>query len=116
MPVDICSAESEAETPSFALTYAPENSTTPLPAWETIEAAENRRVFEDLLDHLGSPQPPAAAVVSVEEALGTAKAIGYPVLVRPSYVLGGWAMEIVHNASDLIRYVKSASSISPHHP
>jgi carbamoyl-phosphate synthase large subunit len=83
---------------------------------ETIEAAENRRVFEDLLDRLGIPQPPGAAVTTVEEALSTAELIGYPVLVRPSYVLGGWAMEIVHGASDLIRYVRTAASISPHHP
>src|SRR5439155_10145321 len=83
---------------------------------ETIEAAENRRVFEDLLDRLGIPQPPGAAVTTVEEALSTAELIGYPVLVRPSYVLGGWAMEIVHSASDLIRYVTTASSISPNHP
>ena len=83
---------------------------------QTIESAENRRVFEDLLDHLGVPQPPGAAVSSVEEALNTAQAIGYPVLVRPSYVLGGWAMEIVHNATDLVRYVKNAADISARHP
>jgi carbamoyl-phosphate synthase large subunit len=82
----------------------------------TIEAAENRRVFENLLDHLGIPQPPGGAVTSVEEALTTAESIGYPVLVRPSYVLGGWAMEIVQNPADLIRYVQNATSISPRHP
>ncbi|MDT5017847.1 MAG: carbamoyl-phosphate synthase large subunit, partial [Mycobacterium sp.] len=83
---------------------------------QTIESAENRRVFEDLLDHLGIPQPPGAAVTTVEEALNTAQLIGYPVLVRPSYVLGGWAMEIVHNVSDQIRYVQNAVSISSRHP
>jgi carbamoyl-phosphate synthase large subunit len=83
---------------------------------QTIESAENRRVFEDLLDHLGIPQPPGAAVTTVEEALNTAQLIGYPVLVRPSYVLGGWAMEIVHNVTDLIRYVQNAVSISSRHP
>jgi carbamoyl-phosphate synthase large subunit len=83
---------------------------------ETIEAAENRDVFDDLLDHLGIPQPPGAAVTNVDDALSTAQLIGYPVLVRPSYVLGGWAMEIVHDASDLIRYVQTAASVSPRHP
>ncbi|MCC7105326.1 MAG: carbamoyl-phosphate synthase large subunit [Chloroflexi bacterium] len=83
---------------------------------EVIEGAENRRVFEDLLDVLGVPQPPGAAVTSVEEALNTAQAIGYPVVVRPSYVLGGWAMEVVRTASDLVRYVTAASEISSRHP
>jgi carbamoyl-phosphate synthase large subunit len=83
---------------------------------DTIETAENRRHFEDLLDHLGIPQPPGAAVTSVEEALRTAEVIGYPVLVRPSYVLGGWAMEIVHTPEDLVRYVEQAASISTRHP
>jgi carbamoyl-phosphate synthase large subunit len=82
----------------------------------TIEAAENRRLFEDLLDHLGIAQPPGAAVTSPQDALSTAKLIGYPVLVRPSYVLGGWAMEIVHNETDLMAYVETATSISPRHP
>jgi carbamoyl-phosphate synthase large subunit len=83
---------------------------------DTIEGAENRRTFEDLLDHLGIPQPPGGTVSSVEEALNTAQSIGYPVLVRPSYVLGGWAMEIVHHATDLVRYVRNAADISTRHP
>jgi carbamoyl-phosphate synthase large subunit len=83
---------------------------------ETIEAAENRRVFEDMLDRLGIPQPPGGAVSSVNEALTTAEVIGYPVLVRPSYVLGGWAMEIVYNADDLGNYVETATGVSPRHP
>jgi carbamoyl-phosphate synthase large subunit len=83
---------------------------------DTIEAAENRHVFDDLLDHLGIPQPPGAAVTSAEDALNTAQLIGYPVLVRPSYVLGGWAMEIVHNDSDLAGYVHEATRVSPRHP
>ncbi|MPZ14046.1 MAG: carbamoyl-phosphate synthase large subunit [Chloroflexi bacterium] len=83
---------------------------------ETIDIAEDRERFEDLLNRLGVPQPPGATVRTVEEALNTAETIGYPVLVRPSYVLGGRAMEIVHNATDLIRYVNAATQLSPTHP
>ncbi|HEY8477989.1 MAG TPA: ATP-grasp domain-containing protein, partial [Chloroflexota bacterium] len=83
---------------------------------EAIDLAEDRQRFEELMDRLQVPQPPGAAVTTVEEALHTAQTIGYPVLVRPSYVLGGRAMEIVHNASDLIRYVAAAAEISTRHP
>ncbi len=83
---------------------------------DTIDLAEDRRRFEDLLQHLGVPQPPGAGVHSIEDALATAQRIGYPVLVRPSYVLGGRAMEIVQNATDLIRYVREAATISPGKP
>ncbi len=78
---------------------------------EAIDIAEDRSRFEELLQRLGIPQPPGAAISSVEEALSTAQLIGYPVLVRPSYVLGGRAMEIVQNARDLIRYVGEAAQI-----
>src|SRR5690606_6982778 len=64
---------------------------------DTIDLAEDRRRVENLVSRLGIPQPPGATVTSVEEALQTAARIGYPVLVRPSYVLGGWAMEIVYD-------------------
>ncbi|HEU4760329.1 MAG TPA: carbamoyl-phosphate synthase large subunit, partial [Dehalococcoidia bacterium] len=83
---------------------------------EAIDVAEDRARFEDLLQRLGIPQPPGAAVRSVEEALSTAQLIGYPVLVRPSYVLGGRAMEIVQNARDLIRYVTEAAGIAAGKP
>jgi len=83
---------------------------------EVIDLAENRRRFEDFLDRLGIPQPPGAAVTSVEDALTVAKAIGYPVLVRPSYVLGGRAMEIVHNPSELIRYMTMAVEVGNGRP
>jgi carbamoyl-phosphate synthase large subunit len=63
------------------------------------------------MERLGIPQPPGAAVTSVEEALSTAQVIGYPVLVRPSYVLGGRAMEIVQSARDLIGYVSNAVAL-----
>jgi carbamoyl-phosphate synthase large subunit len=72
---------------------------------EAIDLTEDRGRFEDLMQQLGVPQPPGAAVRDVEEALKTAQVIGYPVLVRPSYVLGGQAMEIVQNATDLVRYM-----------
>jgi len=83
---------------------------------EAIDIAEDRSRFEALLQRLGIPQPPGAAVTAVEEALRTAELIGYPVLVRPSYVLGGRAMEIVQNATDLIRYVGEASAIAAGKP
>ncbi|MFP3879898.1 MAG: carbamoyl-phosphate synthase large subunit, partial [Dehalococcoidia bacterium] len=83
---------------------------------ETIDIAEDRRRFEDFLDRLGIPQPPGAGVTSVEEALNIAKVLGYPVLVRPSYVLGGRAMEIVHNETELIRYLTLALEMDSQHP
>ncbi|MBI1885166.1 MAG: carbamoyl-phosphate synthase large subunit [Chloroflexi bacterium] len=79
---------------------------------EAIDVAEDRARFEELLERLGLPQPPGAAVHTVEEALQTAGLIGYPVLVRPSYVLGGRAMEIVQNPRDLVRYVSEAVATS----
>ncbi len=75
---------------------------------DTIDLAEDRGRFEDFLNRLGIPQPPGAAVESVEQGLTVAELIGYPVLVRPSYVLGGRAMEIVHSSSELIRYMNMA--------
>ncbi len=83
---------------------------------EAIDVAEDRRRFEALLQGLGIPQPPGAGVTTVEEALSTAQLIGYPVLVRPSYVLGGRAMEIVQNPRDLIRYVSEAADIAAGKP
>ena len=82
---------------------------------EAIDIAEDRRRFEDFLDRLGIPQPPGAGVSSVEEALNVVKVLGFPVLVRPSYVLGGRAMEIVHNESELIRYLTLALEIDSQH-
>jgi carbamoyl-phosphate synthase large subunit len=83
---------------------------------EAIDMAEDRRRFEEFLAKLGIPQPPGAAVTTVEEALTTAEAIGYPVLVRPSYVLGGRAMEIVQNATELVQYVAAAAEAAPGRP
>jgi carbamoyl-phosphate synthase large subunit len=83
---------------------------------EAIDIAEDRRRFEDFLDRLGIPQPPGAGVTSVEEALNVAKSLGYPVLVRPSYVLGGRAMEIVYNEPELVRYLTLALEMDSQHP
>ncbi|MCC7365261.1 MAG: carbamoyl-phosphate synthase large subunit [Dehalococcoidia bacterium] len=75
---------------------------------ETIDTAEDRRLFERFLQELGIPQPPGAAILTMEEAIKTAETIGYPVLVRPSFVLGGRAMEIVQNATELVTFVAHA--------
>ncbi|MES0279154.1 MAG: carbamoyl-phosphate synthase large subunit, partial [Dehalococcoidales bacterium] len=83
---------------------------------ETIDLTEDRQRFESFLSKLGIPQAPGAAVTSVDEALNIADLIGYPVVVRPSYVLGGRAMEIVHDASELVRYVKLAIDLDTGHP
>ena len=79
---------------------------------EAIDIASDRHRFEDFLSRLGIPQPPGAAVTTVEEALNVAQRIDYPVLMRPSYVLGGRAMEIVQNATELIRYLSAAVEVS----
>ena len=83
---------------------------------EAIDIAEDRRRFEDFLDRLGIPQPPGAGVTSTEEAVNVARNLDYPVLVRPSYVLGGRAMEIVYNESELIRYLTLALEMDSQHP
>ncbi len=73
-----------------------------------IETAEDRGLFERFLQGLGIPQPPGAAVRTLEEALKTAQTIGYPIVVRPSFVLGGRAMEIVQNASEMVTFLANA--------
>ena len=83
---------------------------------DTIDLASDRRRFEHFLEELGIPQPPGAGITSIEEALNVAKLIGYPVLVRPSYVLGGRAMEIVHDATELTRYLSLALELDTKHP
>ena len=80
---------------------------------ESIDVASDRQKFEEFLSRLGIPQPPGAAVTSVSEALQVAQNIGYPVVVRPSYVLGGRAMEIVQNATELVRYLTAATEVTP---
>jgi carbamoyl-phosphate synthase large subunit len=83
---------------------------------EAIDLAEDRRRFEQFLSELDIPQPPGAGVTSLDEAISVAEHIGYPVLVRPSYVLGGRAMEIVHDASELDRYIRLALELDTKHP
>ena len=83
---------------------------------DAIDRAEDRERFVDLLVKLGLRQPLNGTARSVEQARGLAEKIGYPVLVRPSYVLGGRAMQIVHGASDLDTYMRNAVSVSPEHP
>ena len=83
---------------------------------DTIDTAEDRRLFERFLQDLGVPQPPGAAILTLEEAMKTAQSIGYPVLVRPSYVLGGRAMEIVQNATELVTFVANAAEAAQGKP
>ena len=79
---------------------------------EAIDLASDRHKFGEFLARLGIPQPPGAAVASIAEAIQVAQNIGYPIVVRPSYVLGGRAMEIVQNASELIRYLTDVTLVS----
>ncbi|WP_027088375.1 carbamoyl-phosphate synthase large subunit [Cohnella panacarvi] len=83
---------------------------------ESIDEAEDRKKFEALLRKLNIPQPKGTTVTSVDEAVDAAQALGYPVLVRPSYVLGGRAMEIVYSDEELLAYMKVAVKINPEHP
>ncbi|MGX7197806.1 carbamoyl-phosphate synthase large subunit [Enterococcus olivae] len=83
---------------------------------EDLDRAENRDLFEQALKALDIPQPPGDTATNAEEAVAIATRIGYPVLVRPSYVLGGRAMEIVENQNDLEDYMKHAVKASPEHP
>jgi carbamoyl-phosphate synthase large subunit len=83
---------------------------------EIIDMAEDRRRFEDFLNHLGIPQPPGAGVTTIQQGQETAELLGYPVLVRPSYVLGGRGMEIAQNHEELTRYMSQALDVDDHHP
>jgi carbamoyl-phosphate synthase large subunit len=75
---------------------------------ESIETAEDRQLFAAMLDKLGLRQTPNGSATSTEDAVAIAKKVGYPVLVRPSFVLGGRGMELVYNEQDLRRYVEAA--------
>ncbi len=83
---------------------------------ESIDQAEDRKKFEGLLKKLNIKQPIGGTAMSVEEAVLVAEKIGYPVLVRPSYVLGGRAMEIIYNLQDLKKYMEQAVKVSLEHP
>ncbi len=80
---------------------------------DSIDLAEDRHRFEGFLRELGIPQPPGAAVTSLADARTVAGRIGFPVLVRPSYVLGGRAMEVVYGQDQLARYIRNAADLHP---
>ncbi len=83
---------------------------------KSIELAEDRKFFSVLLDELGLKQAPSGTAVSPEEAVKIAGRIGYPVMVRPSFVLGGRAMMIVYNDEELAKYMQNAVDVSPARP
>ncbi len=83
---------------------------------DSIDLAEDRKKFSKLMDELGILQPKSGTGFSFEEVKGLAEAIGYPVLIRPSYVLGGRAMEIVYNEAELETYMRSATKVSKKRP
>jgi len=83
---------------------------------EAIDKAENRDSFEKILEELNIPQPQGRAVTKIEDGVKTAEEIGYPVLVRPSFVLGGRAMQIVANEEQLRHYLKTAVEIDEDKP
>ncbi|MCS7163863.1 MAG: carbamoyl-phosphate synthase large subunit [Thermodesulfovibrio sp.] len=83
---------------------------------DSIDRAEDRKRFKELVEKLNLKQPPSGTATSLEEALKIAKSLGYPILVRPSYVLGGRAMEIVYDEESLVRYMKEAVKASEDHP
>ncbi len=85
-------------------------------AMKNIDIAEDRDKFDQLLLALDIPKPPGKTAVSVPEAVTIADKVGYPVLVRPSYVLGGRAMEIVYTEEELLNYMATAVKVNPNHP
>ncbi|HEX5512794.1 MAG TPA: carbamoyl-phosphate synthase large subunit [Gammaproteobacteria bacterium] len=91
---------------------APIIGTTP----DSIDVAEDRERFQSLINRLGLTQPPNRTARAVDQALALAEQIGYPLVVRPSYVLGGRAMEIVYNEEDLLRYMHEAVQVSNDSP
>src|SRR5216117_3215247 len=83
---------------------------------DAIDTAEDRKRFEELADRIGVTQTPNGTARSVAEAAAVAQRIGYPVLVRPSYVLGGRAMEIVYDEASLQEFFEKAARVAPEHP
>lgn len=83
---------------------------------ETIDLAEDRDLFRAMMEKLEIPMPESGMAVNVEEALEIANRIGYPVMVRPSYVLGGRGMEVVHDNESLEVYMKAAVGVTPDRP
>ncbi|CAK7266307.1 carbamoyl-phosphate synthase (glutamine-hydrolyzing) cpa2 [Sporothrix epigloea] len=83
---------------------------------KNIDKAEDRQKFSEILDNVGVDQPAWKELTSVEDAALFAEAVGYPVLVRPSYVLSGAAMTVIHSREDLKEKLEAASNVSPDHP
>ena len=83
---------------------------------DAIDAAEDRGRFAALVEKLGLAAPASGTATSIEEGQRVASSIGYPVMVRPSYVLGGRAMQVAHDARDLAEYLKEAAAVAPEHP
>jgi carbamoyl-phosphate synthase large subunit len=83
---------------------------------DSIDLAEDRERFQKLIEKLGLKQPPNRIARNADESLALAREIGYPLVVRPSYVLGGRAMEIVHDDADLSRYIREAVRVSESSP
>ena len=83
---------------------------------DSIDAAEDREQFEALLRELGIDQPPGGIARSEEEAVAVANRLGYPVMVRPSYVLGGRAMEVVYSEKEIVKYINTAVAVDPEQP
>lgn len=83
---------------------------------DTIDLAEDRDRFRHIMDNLGIPMPESGMAVNVEEALTIAERIGYPLMVRPSYVLGGRGMEVVHDEEMLRQYMAAAVGVTPERP
>ncbi|HLU37431.1 MAG TPA: carbamoyl-phosphate synthase large subunit [Thermomicrobiales bacterium] len=83
---------------------------------DSIDLAEDRDRFNEFLNGLGIPQPAGGTVTSLADAEAVANRIGYPVLVRPSYVLGGRAMEVVYSPDHLARYIRNQVNLTPEHP
>ena len=81
-----------------------------------IDLAEDRDLFRAMMDKLEIPMPESGMAVNVEEALAIADEIGYPVMVRPSYVLGGRGMEVVYDAENLTKYMEAAVGVTPDRP
>ena len=86
------------------------------PDFKSIDLAEDREKFREFLENLCIPSPEGSAATTVEEAVEVTQKLGYPVIVRPSYVIGGRAMEVVYDEKSLRRYMKEAVELSEEHP